>query len=65
MAPDMPVQGGGPLQDERRGELLVEGVSKWFRTRQDTLAALMRTVANDLGPVTHDGRMVTARRSDQ
>ena len=40
MAPDMPVQGGGPLQDERRGELLVEGVSKWFRTRQDTVHAL-------------------------
>ena len=31
---------------------------------QDSLAALMRTVANDLGPVAHDGRLVTHQAVD-
>jgi len=38
VAPDAPA--AAPLLDERRGELLVEGVSKWFRTRRDSVHAL-------------------------
>ena len=40
VASDAPVSGGAPAQDARHGELWVEGVSKWFRTRRTAVHAL-------------------------
>ncbi len=40
MALDMTALNTAPLLNDRLGELLVEGVSKWFRTRRDNVHAL-------------------------